>query len=219
MINNKGMSLVEIIVTFSLALLIIIGLYNLILDVKTTLKDKEIVKSITDYSSLKNDEIQYSLITNKPFSFILKKNSNNAFVCKSNDNCKIDNNSAIITYKGKMRTIGKGTLETDYCKNIYPCIVYFYVNKGEIGTVTIALQDKDKNRKTLGAGILYGKEKGTTFEKVPNQKEVFIYRDNKDNDKNIYIDYHNKTLVINYPYFLKDSINYGFKIAYPFLEE
>ena len=33
-INNKGMTLVELIVTFALLLVIVVGLYNLILEVK-----------------------------------------------------------------------------------------------------------------------------------------------------------------------------------------
>ena len=71
-LNNKGMSLIELILSFFAFMVIIIGVYNLILDSKETLKNKEVIKNITDYSSFKNDDIHYNLITNKPFTFVIK---------------------------------------------------------------------------------------------------------------------------------------------------
>ena len=216
-LNNKGMSLVEIIVTFSLLLLIIIGLYNFILDVKTSLRDKEIIKAITDYSGLKNDEIQYNLITNKPFALVIKKTSNDNFKCNSDNKCNIRNSSVNVQNGGKIKSIGLGSLNEEYCKKLYPCAVYFYNNKGEIGVVTIALNG-DKNSK-LGPGVLYGKEKEVSFEKLPDSKDVIIHTDSKESNKNIYLDYRNNMFIVNYPYYLKDNINYGFKTVYLFSEQ
>ena len=61
-INNKGMTLVELLVTFSLLLIIVVGLYNLILEVKFQIEDKQIVKDTIEYSSLINNEIHYNLL-------------------------------------------------------------------------------------------------------------------------------------------------------------
>lgn len=60
--NNKGMSLVELIVTFALLLVIVVGLYQLILDIKLNYEEKDISKSLTEYSALVSSEIQYKLL-------------------------------------------------------------------------------------------------------------------------------------------------------------
>ena len=60
--NNKGMTLVELIVTFSLLMIIIVGMFNLIMDVKGNLDDKKMAKELTEYSSTVGNQIQYDLI-------------------------------------------------------------------------------------------------------------------------------------------------------------
>ena len=204
-LNNKGRSLVELIMTFSVFTIIIIGVYNLVLESKETLKNKEIVKNITDFSNYKNDQIHYDLITNKPFAFVLKKESDDKFGCNSSNYCSVTKNSVKINYNNKIKEIGLGLLEKDYCKNIYPCLVYFYSDKSEIGMVTVAFNSNKDSK--LGPGILYGKEKEVSFKKLPNSNEVIM-------DKKIYMDYKNDLLVLNFPYYL-GSNNYGFKIVYP----
>ena len=52
--NNKGMTLVELLVTFSLLLVIIVGMFNLIMEVKNDFDDKRIGKDFTEYSSNMN---------------------------------------------------------------------------------------------------------------------------------------------------------------------
>ena len=64
--NKKGMTLVELLVTFSLLLVIIVGIYNLILSVKANYEEKDITKSLTEYSAMVSNEIQYDLLKNKP---------------------------------------------------------------------------------------------------------------------------------------------------------
>lgn len=208
-LNNKGMSLIELILSFFAFMIIIIGVYNLILDSKETLQDKEIIKNITDYSSFKNDDIHYNLVTNKPFAFVIKKSKDKEFVC-STSYCKISNSNVSINYNTLVKSIGTGLLDKDYCKNLYPCLVYFYDNKGSIGVYTVAFS----NAGSIGTGILYGKEKDVSFKRLPNYNEVKVYTDDKDKNKNIYIESKDDLLIINYPYY-KDKINYGFKIVYP----
>lgn len=64
--NNKGMTLVELIVTFSLLIVIVIGLYQLILDVKFNYEEKDVTKSYTEFSATISSEIQYKLLKTKP---------------------------------------------------------------------------------------------------------------------------------------------------------
>ena len=212
-LNNKGMSLVELIITFTAFMVIMIGVYNLIIDSKESLRDKELIKNVTDYSSFRNNEIHYDLITNKPFSVVIKKSINDGFKCM-NKNCSIDKNSVDVSYNNKIKKIGLGLLKKDYCKDIYPCAVYFYNNKNEIGTVTIALNASKDSK--IGPGILYGKELDVKYKKIPNVSDVTINTSSKNNNSNVYIDYKDNLFIINYPYYLKDQINYGFKIVYPF---
>ena len=212
-LNNKGMSLVELIITFAAFMVIMIGVYNLIIDSKETLRDKELVKNVTDYSSFRNDEIHYDLITNKPFSIVIKKSIDDNFSCM-NKNCSIDKHSVSINYNNKIKKIGLGLLKKDYCKNLYPCAIYFYNNKKEIGTVTIALNASKDSK--IGPGILYGKELDVKYKKLPNASDVTLNTNSKNSDSNVYLDYKKDMFIINYPYYLKDKINYGFKIVYPF---
>ena len=67
-LNNKGMTLVELIVTFSLLLVLVVGLYDIILEVKFQVDDNQVEKELTEYSSSFNNEIHYDLITNKPLA-------------------------------------------------------------------------------------------------------------------------------------------------------
>lgn len=211
-LNNKGMSLVELIITFSVFMMIIIGVYNLVLESKETLKNREIVKNITEFSNYKNDQIHYDLLINKPFAFILKKDNDNKFMCSSSNYCEVTKNSVKINHGNKIKEVGIGLINKDYCKNIYPCLVYFYSDKSEIGMVTAAL-NADVNSK-LGPGILYGKEKEVSFKRLPNSDEVTISTTSEEKAKKVYIDHKKDLLIINFPYYLGDK-NYGFKIVYP----
>lgn len=218
MINKKGMSLVEVIITFSLTFIILIGLYNLIMEVKTTLNEKEIEKNISDFSSYKVNEIEYKLINDKPFAIIIKKSKDDSFTCTSKKFCKENESSIFINYKKSIRQLGTKSLNEEYCHNIYPCAIYFYREKNSISNVVIALNSKKTNR--LTEGILYGKGKDATFEKIKNSKDLIINSNIKEKEKNVYIEYEDNMFIINFPYYLKnDTTNYGFKIAYPVKEE
>ena len=147
--NKKGMSLVEVIITFSLVFIILIGLYNLIMEVKTTLNEKEIEKNVSDFSSYKVNEIEYKLINDKPFVIIIKKSKDDSFVCTSKKFCKENESSIFINYKKSIRQLGTKSLEEDYCHNIYPCAIYFYQEKNSISNVVIALNTKKTKNSLL----------------------------------------------------------------------
>lgn len=208
-LNNKGMSLVETLICFTSFFIILISLYNLIIDAEVNLSSKEKIKSITDYSSFRNNEIHYDMIKNKPFTFVLKDSSSN-YKCL-NDYCKIKD-GVVINYKNKYKEISKGLLDNIYCKNLYPCSIYFYLDNNEIRTVSIALGN---NKYKLKNGILYGKDEDLKYNKLPFNDDIKIYTDNKIKEKNIFIAFKDNMFILNYPYYLKDNINYGFKIVYP----
>ena len=64
---------------------------------------------------------------------------------------------------------------------------------------------------------MYGKEKEISFKRLPNVNDVTINIGSKEKDENIYLDYKDNLLILNFPYYL-NKINYGFKIVYPFEE-
>lgn len=229
--NNKGMTLVELLVTFSLLLVIIVGMFNLIMEVKNDFDDKRIGRDFTEYSSNMNSSIQYDLIKNKPFA-ILYKNEVNEAAWKSistmvgSDFTSSDNNT---TYVAKYSGMSSENIKpAEKCHEIYPCLIYAYVDGNEILTKTIGLNKGDSSKSDVLAksGIYYN----DVFESIPNQEFVDIqdsssFSTDEDDDANdgiettkVEIVYkENGMLVINFPYRLVEhDENYGFKIVYPF---
>lgn len=232
--NNKGMTLVELLVTFSLLLVIIVGMFNLIMEVKNDFDDKRIGKDFTEYSSNMNSAIQYDLIKNKPFA-ILYKNEVNEVKWKSISTMpdsrfisKDDNNT---TYVAKYSDRSSENINpAKKCHEIYPCLIYAYVDgNNRIFTKTIGLNkgDSSKGGVLAKSGIYYN----DVFESIPNQEFVDIQdsssftpdEDDEENDGTVVTkveikcDEETRMLVINFPYRLVEhDENYGFKIVYPF---
>lgn len=234
--NNKGMTLVELLVTFSLLLVIIVGMFNLIMKVKNDFDDKRIGKDFTEYSSNMNSSIQYDLIKNKPFAILYKNNASDPWTSVSTrggyDFASSDNNT---TYVAKYSGMSSENIKpAEKCHKIYPCLIYAYVdNNKQILTKTIGLNKGDLSKSDLSksdvlakSGIYYN----DVFESIPNQEFVDIqdsssFSTDEDDDANdgiettkVEIVYKkNEMLVINFPYRLVEhDENYGFKIVYPF---
>lgn len=92
--NNKGMTLVELLVTFSLLMVIVVGMFNLILDFKLDFDNKKIARDFTEYSDFINNDIHLDLIKNKPFAFAIKESNDDAWHCEySNKYEPYDENS------------------------------------------------------------------------------------------------------------------------------
>ena len=239
-IDDKGMTLVELLVTFSLLLLIVVGLYNLILEVKFEIDDRQIIKDTVEFSSFINNDIHYNLLLDKPFAILIKEENVPGWSCKpmSSGLCRDGNNTTVIVAY-KPGADEKGNKQVIYselnttCKNIYPCGVYYYydVSKQVISSKVIALnKDNDTNSlKSLQVkGVLYGVANNPIFESVPNNDFIEI-RDievsaggNSNASSTIkatkpYIEVSDNVLTINYGlYIIDNDTNYGFKIAYPF---
>ncbi len=82
--NNKGMTLVELIITFSLLMIVVVGMFNLILDIKLDMDDKQIIKSYIDYSSYYSNILNYDFVRNKPFMVFIKDGPDSV-TCASSD--------------------------------------------------------------------------------------------------------------------------------------
>lgn len=230
--NNKGMTLVELLVTFSLLLVIIVGMFNLIMEVKNDFDDKRIGKNFTEYSSNMNSAIQYDLIKNKPFAILYKNEVNEAdwksiSTTSGSSFTPSDNNT---TYTAKYSGMISESVDPDKeCQGIYPCLIYAYVDGNKILTKTIGLNkgDSSKDGVLAKSGIYYN----DVFESIPNQEFVDIQdsssfstgEDDEENDGTVITkveikcDDETRMLVINFPYRLVEhDENYGFKIVYPF---
>lgn len=232
--NNKGMTLVELLVTFSLLLVIIVGMFNLIMEVKNDFDDKRIGRDFTEYSSNMNSSIQYDLIKNKPFAILYKNEVNEAewksisTMVGSSFTPSDNNTTYVANYLSGMNS--ESINPTKKCQGIYPCLIYAYVdNNKNILTKTIGLNKGDSSKSGVLAksGIYYN----DVFESIPNQEFVDIQdsssfttgEDDEENDGTVITkveikcDDETRMLVINFPYRLVEhDENYGFKIVYPF---
>ena len=230
--NNKGMTLVELLVTFSLLLVLVIGMFNLILEVKFQLDEKQIAKDLTEYSSVINNEIHYNLLRNKPFAIAYKNAINDTWHCSANDQGTCEGNAAGYVFASSKleitlkETKSKEDLES-LCQNIYPCAVYAYVSGDSISYKTIALNEAGTNgtSKLLSKhGIYYN----DVYESVPDQEFVevrgkyFINSNGtlvENTGEKLEIKMENGLFIINFPiYIIENDKNYGFKIAYPLVK-
>lgn len=230
--NNKGMTLVELLVTFSLLLVIIVGMFNLIMEVKNSFDEKRIAKEFTSFSSSMNSSIQSDLIKNSPPAILYKNNASDSWTSVSTNSIAFSSSNGGVTYsiEGINETININPSEQ--CKYIYPCLIYAYasdVNKVSIKTIGLNKGDSSKSDGDVlkKSGIYYN----DVFESIPNQDFVDIqdsssYSTDEDDEANdgfkdtkveIKYDEETRMLVINFPYRLVEhDENYGFKIVYPF---
>lgn len=231
--NNKGMTLVELLVTFSLLLVIIVGMFNLIMEVKNSFDEKRIAKEFTSFSSSMNSSIQSDLIKNRPLAILYKNNANDQWNSVSPSGAYFIPSSDGNTYS--IRQYETTVNPSSQCKDIYPCLIYAYDPDGDgdkVSIKTIALNKGDSSKSDdvlKKSGIYYN----DVFESIPNQDFVDIqdsssYSTDEDDEANdgfkdtkveIKCDEETGMLVINFPYRLVEhDENYGFKIVYPFFK-
>lgn len=89
-LNNKGITLVEVIVSFALLMIILVGLFNIIMEVKSDVTDKQMEKEFKDFDNLMIARIQGDLIKNKATSC-------DASTDKKSVTCKSSNGDIVIT--------------------------------------------------------------------------------------------------------------------------
>ena len=97
-LNNKGITLVEVIVSFALLMIILVGLFNIIMEVKSDVTDKQMEKEFKDFDNLMIARIQGDLIKNKVTSCENLSQDKKSIDCYFNGikrNIKIDNGKII----------------------------------------------------------------------------------------------------------------------------
>lgn len=237
--NNKGMTLVELLVTFSLLMIIVIGMFNLILDTKLDLDNKQIARDYIEYSNFINSDIHGKLINRKVLAAAYKNTSDGNWKCSYSESyvslaessrCKINGNvfsaelDQVSAVDGVILPV-KGSVDLNsICGNIYPCAVYAYfvgnnnIQEDSNGNKYVAAEfeviaiNAPKTRTSTNKyAIKYGSKKRAMLEEVPKQS----YLDNRMSYSSVNIDTSNN-FIINVPiYMTGDDKNYGFKIVYP----
>lgn len=218
MLNNKGMTLVELLVTFSLLLVLVIGMFNLIMEVKTQLDEKQVAKDFTEYSSMINNDIHYDFLKKKPFAIVYKNKSEDdwKYQYNSEGSCSLLEGSkySFRLEDSSFKEEKSFTQLTELCSNIYPCAVYAYKSGTGIEFKTIALNKAGNNDSDNELLKKHGIKYNDVYESIPDQEYVEF----KSEPSIKYVD--NKSLVIDFSfYMIEHDKNYGFKIAYPFEQE
>ena len=218
MVNNKGMTLVELLVTFSLLLVLVIGMFNLIMEVKTQLDEKQVAKDFTEYSSMINNDIHYDFLKKKPFAIVYKNKSEDdwKYQYNSEGSCSLLDGSkySFRLEDSSFKEEKSFTQLTELCSNIYPCAVYAYKSGTGIEFKTIALNKAGNNDSDNELLKKHGIKYNDVYESIPDQEYVEF----KSEPSIKYVD--NKSLVIDFSfYMIEHDKNYGFKIAYPFEQE
>lgn len=229
--NKKGMTLVELVVTFALVLVVVVGLYNLILEIKLQLEEKQIIKDVTEYSATINNKIHYDILRHNPFAILYSSAGSSWNQMSTNNNISLTGGNYTITSNKtgiNSLSVSKTNLTTNYCKNIFPCFVYFYNGGTSVEYKAISIKKVRPEGDDMGLGIIYN----GIFEEIPNQErgktgydygyiarsEIRNKLQEETGTKENYfkIDVNNKIFTIVYPiYIVDDNINYGFKITYP----
>lgn len=235
--NNKGMTLVELLITFSLMMIIVVGIFNLILDVRLDLDNKKIVKDVTEYSNFVNHDIQYDIILKRPFAIAYKETAESNWTCTyglygtdffiEND-CEIPGHTfdveIILTNKIQEQTV-KGSFDLEdkpnkeVCGGMYPCAVYAYYDRNKSTNSNLSQSipadfEVIAIDKTNSAGKGYGIKHGNVFEPIPYQDRL-----NKKKMVNARIIADDNNIIVELPIYLSgEDQNYGFMTVYPFKE-
>lgn len=224
--NNKGMTLVELIVTFSLLMIIIVGMFNLIMDVKGNLDDKKMAKELTEYSSTVGNQIQYDLIRKTVNSIGYKNSTNdNWTVLERTDESGVelktltsDDESVQFDYYGSDGWEMRANDLNKMCKDIFPCVVYSYSEENKnVKFQTIAINIPKTINPSEGPKNKFGIYYDGVFEALPYQENVDMNlpKSSEENGDN-YINYDEDTSVfsMNIPIKIIDQEgNYGFKVV------
>lgn len=81
-INNRGFTLVEVVISFAIVMILVIGMLNIILKTRSEANDRNFTKSMIEYKEIMTETISSDLIR---YGF---KNIDNCSVCSNQDKCK-----------------------------------------------------------------------------------------------------------------------------------
>ena len=198
--NNKGMTLVELIVAFAIVMIIILGIFNLTVSIRKDLNIKAAIREAEEYANLVNTKVHYALIEDKPFLIAIKDSDTSTWICKYEDgtNCNVSNYIEV-NYKNKKST---SDLVKTICADTYPCTIYAYLDNDTIKYKYIFVKNTDKK----GISAL------DTFRALPSNELITFKEDMKMEIKD-------GMYIFDYPLHIKNGKeDFGFKIAYPFIK-
>ena len=227
--NNKGMTLVELIVTFSLLMIVVIGMFNLIMDVKGNLDDKKMVKELIEYSSTVGHQIQYDFIKNDVITIAYKEyNDSDANwqvkrLVKKDGKYDVDKITLTSSETAQFDEDDNYNFKLDKtfldkkCQSIFPCVVYSYKTDETVKFKTIAINIPDTIKPSGTPQEKLGIYYNDVFEALPYQENVNMRLavSSEENSSN-YINYDDETSVfsMNIPIKIVDQEdNYGFKVV------
>ena len=117
-LNNRGITLVEVIVSFALLMIILVGLFNIIMEVKSDVTDKQMEKEFKDFDNLMIARIQGDLIKNKVTNCDVSTDEKSATCKSSNGDIIITIDNGKIIYKDpKTKKENAATYEIPYKDN------------------------------------------------------------------------------------------------------
>lgn len=215
--NNKGMTLVELIVTFSLLMIIIVGMFNLIMDVKGNLDDKKMAKELTEYSSTVGNQIQYDLIRRGVISIGYRDYEDGSWTVLERPGKEVNlktliNDDDSAQFGGS--NVDKNVQQLNgMCKDIFPCVVYSYLNEEEVKFETIAINIHKIINPSEGPKNKFGIYYDGVFEALPYQENVDMSLP-KSSDDEKYVSLSEDMFSMNIPIKIIDQEgNYGFKVV------
>lgn len=214
--NNKGMTLVELIVTFSLLMIIIVGMFNLIMDVKGNLDDKKMAKELTEYSSTVGNQIQYDLIRRSVISIGYKDYEDGSWTVLERPGNEVNLKTLIndvdsAQFDGSSK-VKKVTELNKMCKDIFPCVVYSYLNEEKVKFETIAINSPKTINPSGASKDKFGIYYDGVFEALPYQENVDMSLPKSSDEK--YVSLSEDMFFMNIPIKIIDQEgNYGFKVV------
>ena len=218
--NNKGMTLVELIVTFSLLMIIIVGMFNLIMDVKGNLDDKKMAKELTEYSSTVGNQIQYDLIRRSVISIGYKDSDDGGWSVLERVNNTVElktliNDTDLAQFSGSNDDDKSAQQLNGMCKDIFPCVVYSYFDESEEAKFeTIAINIPETINPSEGSKDKFGIYYDNVFEALPYQENVDMSLPKSSEDNEKYVPLSEDMFSMNIPIKIIDQEgNYGFKVV------
>lgn len=218
--NNKGMTLVELIVTFSLLMIIIVGMFNLIMDVKGNLDDKKMAKELTEYSSTVGNQIQYDLIRRSVISIGYKDSDDGGWSVLERVNNTVElktliNDTYLAQFSGSNDDDKSAQQLNGMCKYIFPCVVYSYFDESEEAKFeTIAINIPETINPSEGSKDKFGIYYDNVFEALPYQENVDMSLPKSSENNEKYVSLSEDMFSMNIPIKIIDQEgNYGFKVV------
>lgn len=171
--NNKGMTLVEVIVSFALLMIIVIGMLSTIMIVRTNYNEKKFQKEYTEFRSTLVQEIETDLIKNGFTSLQNCATSSSTETCKiltfkdgTTKELNINLKTATITYGASDTKINYQIPNYKYIEFLDSRVMYnppisadveIKVQTGTINYLIINVPyfEIDKHDKNLGFKIVY----------------------------------------------------------------